>query len=104
MKTEAARSSETLVSYHNTTRRHKPEDLDLNFHRYEYLICMNVSRQMKYGTINVSQQTHQKHQHNAVCKGRQRTLWSTCYPQHNKSWGMFRLHEAAFMLITVTLS
>jgi hypothetical protein len=27
---EAARSSETLVSYQNTTRRHKPEDLDLD--------------------------------------------------------------------------
>jgi len=26
----AARSSETLTSYHITTWRHKPEDLDLN--------------------------------------------------------------------------
>jgi hypothetical protein len=26
---KAACTSETLVSYHNTTRRHKPEDLDL---------------------------------------------------------------------------
>jgi len=25
---EASRSSETFVSYRNTTRRHKPEDLD----------------------------------------------------------------------------
>jgi len=29
---ETAQSSETLVSYHNTTLRHNAEDLDLNIH------------------------------------------------------------------------
>jgi hypothetical protein len=34
---ETACSSETLESCHNTTRRHIPEDLDLNLHRRENL-------------------------------------------------------------------
>jgi hypothetical protein len=32
---EAARPSETLLSYHNTTQRHNPEDFDLKHHRRE---------------------------------------------------------------------
>jgi hypothetical protein len=34
---EAVRSSETSVSYHNTTRRHSAEELDFNLHRREDL-------------------------------------------------------------------
>jgi hypothetical protein len=37
LKMEAAKSSETSVPYHNTTRHHNPGDLDLNLHRHENL-------------------------------------------------------------------
>jgi hypothetical protein len=37
LKMEAATSSETWVSHHNTTQRHNPELLDLNLHSRENL-------------------------------------------------------------------
>jgi hypothetical protein len=37
LKMEVAWNSETLVSHHNTTWRHNPEDLDLSIHRRENL-------------------------------------------------------------------
>jgi hypothetical protein len=37
LKKEAARSSETFVSYRNTTHPHNPEDPDPRFHHHKYL-------------------------------------------------------------------
>jgi len=33
----ASGTSETMVTYYSTTRRHSPEDLDLKLHRHEGL-------------------------------------------------------------------
>jgi hypothetical protein len=44
LKMEAARSSETLVSYRGTTQPHNPGDLDVNLHRRENLKPRSIDR------------------------------------------------------------
>jgi hypothetical protein len=41
-------ASEPVVSYYVTTRCHKPEDHDLNFHRHE-----DLKSRIRLGEINV---------------------------------------------------
>jgi len=48
LKTGRARSSETVVFYRVTTRRHYHKDLDLDFHRRENLKHRNLELLMPY--------------------------------------------------------
>jgi len=45
-------SSETFVTYHNTTLRHNPEDLDLNLH-----LCENFKTRSKKFIVGVTIKT-----------------------------------------------
>jgi hypothetical protein len=49
---EALRSSETLVSYHITKRRHNPEEFDLELRRPENLNGENEDRKKTYRYVN----------------------------------------------------
>jgi hypothetical protein len=50
---EAARSSETLVSYHINTRRQNPEDLDLNFICRENLKSRLMALIIVHGVLRI---------------------------------------------------
>jgi hypothetical protein len=47
MNIDAERSSETLVTYHITTRSYNPEDRDLNLKRPENLKSLNGNKLCK---------------------------------------------------------
>jgi hypothetical protein len=53
VKMHVARSSETLITYHITTRRQNPEDRDLNLHPRKNLeSCKKISYEAKFKFSN----------------------------------------------------
>jgi hypothetical protein len=70
LRAKAPRSSETLVSYHITTRRHNPEDHDLNLHLREKFI----HRFIKFVLISTCQRNIKRHSPN--------------YKNNNKPYGL----------------
>jgi hypothetical protein len=47
---EAARTSETLVNFYQTTRRYNPEDSHLRTHRRENLKSYIINKILKFAT------------------------------------------------------
>jgi len=60
-KLEAARTSETLVPYSNTTGRHNPEQLDLKHHRHESLETRLKATEPREEKTKEANNSHPKH-------------------------------------------